>query len=783
MAGRRSGTRGRRTFRDPWAPRVTRVRRDGPEHGRPRSTDAGYTAAWPPGHCPVCWSGGAGRRCGACGWEPGEATAAGGPAARDAEIAACWSWDMSAAVLATRHLAAEGRSRGVTPGGTVDLRLSPLIRRAPATAVHGPRPFDAPDPFDPSGFPGPIGTGERRDVAGSPAGAVSLLTALAAGEYDAVCVLGISATGLALRELGRCPQGTGWTHNSPGGDLRWPDLAPWLPASTAERAFLLAGGIGVTPPYGTRGVPRAADQAWEPAVRRALAAMLAPLDAARSQGRAVPLVLVGQAHGWRWPSYAARALTARTPAAARMLLDAADPRALDDIVQGVCRQVPLRHGYALLTRPAPGGSPDQRADAGARILFPGGTTLPEEGELFASVELLADADGAGDGDASTRAGPKAPPAADADRAQDDVFALPLVTARGARTEDWPVLHTGRTRVRPGRRTTVTVALDSHGGLRFTEPESSTDSRTGRTLPHSTAADSDADADRGAGAGADAPRATAADVLLLLELGGSQAESERRVRFLRSVLRHLGAAVPPGPGAGRPGGEIPKAPTGLRIGLVGYEDHKVLPVRAGPEGDCVLSVWGPGSAEAAAEAVRRFPVRPVRHDYGAPLEDALHAAAHWRHWRDGARHLLLVLARRPPHPARQQSDLSLPCPERYDYEEALRRLRTVVCPDLTVIGVRDAAAVDTSGGWRPQTRERLRHIWRDLGRDHLFTLGTHTPEDIASCVDHALGRPAGAPGLLTDPATAPAALGTARRPGARIDSSAVPPSQKDSEHHE
>ncbi|MFC5954596.1 hypothetical protein ACFP51_08885 [Streptomyces pratens] len=698
---------------------------------------------------------------------------------------------MSAAVLATRYLAADGRSRGATPGGTVDRRLSPLIRRAPAAAVRGPGPFGSLDPFDPFGLLDPLGAGERRDAgAGSPTGAVSLLTALTAGEYDAVCVLGISTAGLALRELGRCPQGTGWTHNSPNGDVQWPDLVPWLPATAVERAFLLAGGIGLTPPYGTHGVPRATDEAWEPAVRRALTTTLAPLDTARAQGRAVPLLLVGQAHGWRWPDYAAQILATRAPAAARILLDASDPRSLEDIVQSVCRQVPLRHGYALLTRPAPGSSPDQGADTGARILFPGGTTLPEEGELFASVELSAEAEAEaeagedGRGDASThvatgaRSDDDSRPYADVDadsRARDGVFTLPLVTARGTRTEDWPVLRTGRARVRPGRRTTVTVALDSYGQLRFAAPELFTESRTRRTLPHST----DADVDEGASR----PRA-AADVLLLLELGGARAESERRVRFLWSVLHRLGAAGPPDPGAGRPGGEIPKAPASLRIGLVGYEDHKVLPVRAEPEGDSVLSVWGPGSAEAAAEAVRRFPVRPVRHDYGAPLEDALHAAAHWRHWRDGARHLLLVLARRPPHPARQQSDLSLPCPGRHDYEEALNRLRTVACPDLTVIGVRDAVAVDTSGRWRPQTRERLRHIWRDLGRDHLFTLGTHTPEDVASCVNHALGRPAEAHGLLTDPATAPAAPGTARGHGARVDPwAAVPPSQKDSEHHD
>ncbi|MGY3200349.1 hypothetical protein [Streptomyces sp. TE5632] len=754
---------------------MTSVRRDGPEHIRPRSRDVGHDDATQPGHCPVCWSGDAGRRCAACGWE--RTTAAVGPTARDAEIAACWSWDMAAAVLATRHMTASGRARGVPPGGTVDTCLRPLIRRAPATAPGGsprfPRPLGSLDPFGP---------GEWKDAdPGSPTGALSVLTALAAGEYDAVCVLGISVSGLALRELGRCPQGTGWTHDSPGGDVRWPDAVPWLPASTTERAFLLAGGIGAAPPYGTHGVPRATDEAWEPAVHRALATTLAPLHAARAQGRAVPLILVGQAHGWRWPGYAAQALTARAPAAARMLLDASDTRTLDDIVASVCRRVPLRHGYALLTRPARGGPPDRRTAAEARILFPGGTTLPREGELFASVELLADTDTDTDTDADTdvdpRVGADTGTGVPVGRRGEGVFALPLVAAReGVRTEDWPVLRAARARVRPGGRTTVTVALDSNGQLRFTEPESFTEDRNGRTPSHSA---------RAAGSAA-----AAADVLLLLELGGTEDESERRVRFLRSVLRHLGNAFPPDSEPGRHGArgatgtggpEGRGDPKGLRVGLVGYEDHKVLPVRAGHGGGAVLSVWGPGSAEAAAEAVRRFPVRPVRHDYGAPLEDALHAAAHWRHWRDGARHLLIVLARRPPHPARQQADLSLPCPDRYDYEEALHRLRTVTCPDLTVIGVRDTAGVDTSGSWRPRTRERLRQIWRDLGRDHLFTLGTHTPDDVASCVNGTLGHPAEALGLLTDPATGPAVRGPAHRHGARLGSPAVPLSQKDSEH--
>ncbi|WP_143030484.1 serine/threonine protein kinase [Streptomyces prasinopilosus] len=398
----------------------------------------------------------------------------------------------------------------------------------------------------------------------------------------------------------------------------------------------------------------------------------------------------------------------------------------------------------------------------------------EEGEPFTLVEPPAgaqEAHGGDTGSTSTPADPDAHPGAGPGRPRDGASTtLPPATLRGIRTGDRPVPGPGRARARPGPRTAVTVALDGDGHPRATEPEPLPGHRDGRTLPHP------------AHAPTSRPRATAADVLLLLELGGTRAASERRLHFLRSVLRRLDAAALPDPGPGRPGGGAPETPADLRIGLVGYEDHEVLPVRAAPGHGSVLSVWGPGTAGDAAEAVRRFPVRPVRHDYGAPLEDALHAAAHWRHWRDGARHLLLVLARRPPHPARQQSDLSLPCPDRHDYEDALRRLRTAVCPDLTVVGVRDATAGDTYGHWRPRTRERLRHIWSDLGRDHLFTLGTHTPEDVASCVGHALGRPAGVPGPPAGPATAPAFLPTARRTGARTDSPAAPPSRKDSEHH-
>ncbi|MGW1531846.1 hypothetical protein [Streptomyces aureus] len=689
---------------------MTSTRRDGSGSFEPWPPGAGRT-----GPCPVCWSETGPGRCATCGRQPDPAT---GPEAREAEIAACWSWDTSAAVLASGHLAAVGEARGMPPGATVDVRIRSLVRRAPHRPVRDLRVLD-----------GGQSDGVPR---GALAGAVSVLTGLAAGECDAVYVLGVSVTGLAVRELGRDPAGTGWTRTPVDGGTDWTQAAPWLPSSPAERAFVLAGGIGTAPPYGTRGLQRAADRAWEPVVDQALATALASLRAARARGRLVPLILVWQAAGWRWPGRAAEALAARAPAAARVLADADDPRTLDEIVTEACRRVPLRHGYALLTRPAPTDAPDRREAAG-RILFPGGTTLPQEGELLSSVELLAEP-----GQTS------------------GVYALPLVTAWGARTEDWPVLRTGRARVRPGGRTTVTVALDRDGRLRFTEPELFTEERGGHTLPYP---DTPAP-----------PPAGAADLLALLELGGERTEFEARAGFLHALLQQVDSAWRRSRAGEPPGGGTPR---GLRVGLIGYEDHTFVPARARTPAD-VLRPWGPGPAAAAAEAVRGLTPKPVRHDYAAPLEDALDAAARWQHWREGARQVLLVLARRPPHPVRQQADLCLPCPDGRDYERSLDRLRSQTCPGLTVVGVRHPATAGTRH-WRPKTLERQRKAWDGLGRDHLFALGTHTPEDVALCVSGALGRPAEAPGLLTDPALGRSAVPYGFGPApARL-------SLKDSEH--
>lgn len=134
-----------------------------------------------------------------------------------------------------------------------------------------------------------------------------------------------------------------------------------------------------------------------------------------------------------------------------------------------------------------------------------------------------------------------------------------------------------------------------------------------------------------------------------------------------------------------------------------------------------------------------------HAFAAPLEDALYAAARSRMWRADARHILLVVGSRPPHPWRQGSDLALPCTHGWDWEESLRGLREG--RRARVVAVHDPYPPPRS--WRRQSLDRLRHAWRELGRQHYFELGAHGAEDVASAVRAAAGMRGTAPGLMVD----------------------------------
>lgn len=626
--------------------------------------------------CPVCWSRAGRARCGGCGWdltgaEPGSGTRAG-------ERAAAARWDLAAAVLASQA-GAQRQSPGARPDRSGVRLLPPLrsvIRQPPAGGGDVPAHVsDSPD---------------RGPAADDGSGAVSVLTALAAGEVDAVHFLGVTPTGLSLEVLVRDTDGALCARQGRGAEVTWQQQAPWLPQSAPERHFLLAGGIGVLPPYGTRDLPRATDAVWEGLVDQAARAVLAGLRADRGAGAAVPLVVAHQAPGWRWPDYVLRVLEQSVPPSARVLLTA-DDRAPGAVVSAFCRRVPLRHGYALLTRP-----PDGPAAPGTQpphvLLFPGGTVLPEDGELTVNVSLLA---------------------SPGDRAS--TFALPLVSTRGSSTQDWTVVRTGQTRVGPGERTDVTIALDGPGRLRFAEP--------GTIME--TLVDEDALLGRPA-SGED--RDT--DLELLVEVSGHPPEVTRRLGLLRDVLDRLAAGWP--------------SSSRLRVGVIGYRSHTFGPARLSP-GDDPLTVWPPGPVRDARRALEAMRPSPPGHAFASPMEDALARATGPDRWRSDARHLLLILGARPPHPQRQDKDLALPCVYELDWADCLQTLRSGL--RAQVIAVRDP--LPTTEEWRTLSVLRLRDAWQELGRQHAFRLDAHSADDIATGVRTAAGVRGTVPSLMVD----------------------------------
>ncbi|WP_240136053.1 hypothetical protein [Streptomyces sp. MUM 178J] len=645
-------------------------------------------------------------RCPVCGWDGDGHNAAGGD--RGQEHTAAWRWDLRAALLATRAHSPE-RGAAATPEGTLHPRLRTLLRRSHSVEDgHG-------DPSGPESPAAPAGDGGADTTPyGDLSGAVSLLTALAAGEVDAVCFFGVSPAGLAMEEVGRDDRGALGPRDDRAAFLDWRQAVPWLRHPAPERQFLLAGGIGADAPYGVRGVPGTSDTAWETPVRHAVHEGLQGLLAAREHGRDIPLVAVDAAPGWRWPRHALTLLDRCAPPSATLTLRPGDPRLHDDprlhgdrrplagVVTAACRRVPLRYGYALLTRP-----PDQAAEgpaARARLLFPCGTRLPDSGELPVKVPLLASPD------------------------QDaTLFALPVVVARGPHPRRWSVLRTAQTRLEPGRRTTVTVLLDASGAVRFEGPEPLADPGADVAFHFDERALLEQSP-------APIPRPEPlSDLMVLLELGGEADDFARRTGFLQAVLNRLAAVWPHG--------------DALRVGLIGYADHAFRTVGRNRTGEAPLLFWGSGTAREAAHALPGFSHCGVADDFGAPMEEALQAAGSTGYWRTGSRRALLVVGRRPPHPPRQGRDQTLPCPAGLDWEAHLHHLRQRL--GLRVIAVRDPLPGLPGRPVRPPTGERIERFWEELGRQGRFTLDRHTPDDVAVCFTRSAGRRSAAAGLMTD----------------------------------
>ena len=167
----------------------------------------------------------------------------------------------------------------------------------------------------------------------------------------------------------------------------------------------------------------------------------------------------------------------------------------------------------------------------------------------------------------------------------------------------------------------------------------------------------------------APRLSGSlDLVLLVELGGAKEKVSARVKLICRVVREFR--------------DVPEA----RIAVLGYRDHfgdhhAAASGKSGREREAL--VVGSTSGFSTPDDLRwRFEqldwwcAVPVGDDHAAPVEDALWMIASdmWK-WRRDARHVAVIVGRRPPHPARRrQRDEMLACRNRLSWREALDLLQ-------------------------------------------------------------------------------------------------------------
>ncbi len=204
---------------------------------------------------------------------------------------------------------------------------------------------------------------------------------------------------------------------------------------------------------------------------------------------------------------------------------------------------------------------------------------------------------------------------------------------------------------------------------------------------------------------------ALDLVLLVELGGTTEAVGARVRLARDMVDTLGPAE------------------AVRVAVVGYRDHfGKHRVDATPDREHERLVVGCGlspldRARSVFRRAERWDAVPVGDYRAAPVEDALRlvAGSEWR-WTQQARHVLLIIGHRPPHPARagRFGDPMLPCPHRFSWQHSLRSLRgnRVEC-----IAVLDQRA---EPGYAEQA-------WRDLSTQGQFTLKEADPARLTHLV--------------------------------------------------
>jgi hypothetical protein len=611
--------------------------------------------------CPVCLlTIGTESECACCRWRLCGPYVLGSPALAqqrefaDRLAAAQREHDLHAAARLHRWLAGGGEAVGCSP--------EPLL-----SLVRGA----APDPAELAALAGPAAPVTSLGTLLGPS-----LARLVAGETDRIAVIELTPEAVAGHVVGTDEAGT--PRLVAGQTWPWADLARGLPAGREMRLFRLAGGVGreiATPP--------------EPpgdAVRNGLRRVtdwLASEPAGPVRG---PVLLIRRVAGWPVVDAAARELaaaldpaTAAGPAAEPDPGGATDPGAAlkrplppvvpvsESSVAAGLLAAPLRHPYALVfgdVEPA-----TRQVRPVARVLFEAGTIAPPGGGPSRSVSLRAAGAGTGELVLAVVARPVGPP------------------------ERWLPVAGGRLPLPAGTDAVLSVELTGAGAVRFSGPPGVRAAKLDwpallAGLPETCGADP-------------------VDLVCAVELGGPQAELGgpqaepvwQRIRLVADLLELVAAEHPD--------------PAAVQVGLVGYHDHVYDDMKRWREP--VIRTVTLGPVRTAAAVLDTWQPTGCNHAYAAPVEDAIHelAAPGWQEtWREAARHVLVTVGSRPPHPA-VSPDRTPRCPTENDWSADMGRL--VATQRLRRVAVQDGAPPDLrrAGKGAP---ERAALAWAALGAD-------------------------------------------------------------------
>jgi hypothetical protein len=511
----------------------------------------------------------------------------------------------------------------------------------------------------------------------SAAGVGFPLARLVAGETAAIVFLEIGPDGIAVETLAGQPDELPRRAASVG--MKWPDLVPDLPGdSEALRLFRLAGGIGT----GWPGNPKALADVMADAARGAAATLLANVSAAVGEEAgpwgvpeaSLDHVLVLRTSGW--PALTAAANGAREVLAPVAEIVDLDGGALPLVVERIARGAPLRHEYALaLAARGPLG----RLQLDPYPLFPAGTVFQQHNWPHAQVDVRAIFPGV------------------------RRLVLPVVARTGEDQDGWKEVGRAIVDARSGARVTVRVRFDRPGAVTFRSPAPLADDPSVPHWPELRQAFPRR-----------MPSGTATDLVVLVECGGDAAQARARLDLVDQVLGAVSHAD-------------------LRVAMVGYRDHSVetsRPVTGGTL-DTVRNTRAWSDRLRAWEPAKSVPGR-VGDDNAAPLEDALDWVAREDvGWRPRARHLLVVIGRRPPHPPHIEDGartLVLKCPSGIDWEMTLVKLRQD--QDVECFAVVPASALRD---------EDADYAWRMVGAAGRMEMETTSAEQLLQALDLAPDR--------------------------------------------